>query len=157
MPESDLAKALGRIPSGLFILTARHEGQETGMLASWVMQAGFEPPAVSVAVRKGRFVAQWLAAGAPFALNVVPQGDSVLLKHFSRGFEPGENAFDGLQLHRSASGVPLLGAALAVLECSPIGSVDSGDHRVFLASVTAASVQQSAEPRVHIRTNGLRY
>ncbi|MBI3469346.1 MAG: flavin reductase family protein, partial [Planctomycetes bacterium] len=31
---------LGRLPSGVFILTARDGTDETGMLASWVMQAG---------------------------------------------------------------------------------------------------------------------
>ena len=36
-PDSALA-ALGRIPSGLFVLTLRHGGRETGMLASWVQQ-----------------------------------------------------------------------------------------------------------------------
>jgi hypothetical protein len=56
----DWARALGRIPSGLFILTARFEDQSTGMLASWVQQVSFDPPLVSVAVKKGRFVANWL-------------------------------------------------------------------------------------------------
>ena len=48
------AAALGRIPSGLFVLTARNGERETGMLASWVQQCSFTPPCVSVALRKGR-------------------------------------------------------------------------------------------------------
>ena len=43
MISTEIAPVLGRIPSGIFILTIRHADQETGMLASWVMQAGFEP------------------------------------------------------------------------------------------------------------------
>ena len=34
-----IGKALGRIPSGVFILTAAHAGKRGAMLASWVMQA----------------------------------------------------------------------------------------------------------------------
>src|ERR1700723_3031812 len=90
-PMTDsIADILGRIPSGLFVLTTRHGEQDSGMLASWVMQAGFEPPMVSVAVRSDRHIAEWLTAGSPFVLHVLPTGQKTLLKHFGRGFEPGE-------------------------------------------------------------------
>ena len=157
MPDSSLSDALGRIPSGLFILTARHDGHETGMLASWVMQAGFAPPMVTVAVKQGRYVASWLEAGAPFVLNLVPQGDKALLKHFGRGFEPGEPAFEGLELVRSSDDVPILAAALGHLACRPKGYIDSGDHRVFMAEITSGSLASEAEPYVHVRENGLKY
>ena len=52
------------------------------MLASWVMQAGFEPPMVSVAVKQGRYVCDWLTEGQPFVLNLVGEGQKKLLKHF---------------------------------------------------------------------------
>ncbi|MBC8108463.1 MAG: hypothetical protein H7Z14_17895, partial [Anaerolineae bacterium] len=41
-----IGKALGRIPSGVFVLTAAHAGERMAMLASWVQQAAFEPPAI---------------------------------------------------------------------------------------------------------------
>ena len=63
MPDSDpskrLAAALGRVPSGLYILTARHGDAETGMLVSWVQQCSFAPPLVSACherVNSARFV-----------------------------------------------------------------------------------------------------
>src|SRR5438874_8727460 len=72
------AAALGRVPSGLFVLTARHGTRETGMLASWVQQCSFDPPQVSMAVRKGRDVLDWLADGAAFVLNVLAEGQKQL-------------------------------------------------------------------------------
>ena len=57
-----IAAVLGRTPSGIFVLTARAaDGRETGMLASWVQQASFEPPMVTVAVNRKRFLHDWLA------------------------------------------------------------------------------------------------
>ena len=50
------AQALGRIPSGLFILSAGTGDQATATLVSFVQQVGFEPPVVVVALRKGRFI-----------------------------------------------------------------------------------------------------
>lgn len=157
MPDASLAAALGRIPSGLYVLSARHGPLETGMLASWVQQAGFEPPMVSVALRLGRYVTEWLGAGDPFVLNIVAEHDKALLKHFVRGFEPGEPAFDGLEILRSSQGVPVLAAALGHLECLPRAHVDSGDHRVFTAEVVGGHAADDRAPFVHLRKSGLRY
>lgn len=148
---------LGRVPSGIFILTAAHQGQSTGMLTSWAMQAGFDPPMLTVAVKQGRYVCDWLAAGAPFVLNVVGKGDKHLLKHFARGFEPGQPAFEGLEANHSSHGVPWLASAIGYLECEPAGHVDSGDHRVFLARVIGGAHTSDDPPMVHIRKSGKHY
>lgn len=157
MTAEPLAAALGRIPSGIYILTARHGDESTGMLASWVQQAGFDPPTVSVAIGRQRYLCEWLSAGAPFALHVVGHHQTNLMKHFGRGFERGQAAFEGLVVRSSAQQVPLLDEALAYLECAPRGHVDSGDHRVFLAEVTGGDVPHPGEPLVHLRRSGLKY
>jgi flavin reductase (DIM6/NTAB) family NADH-FMN oxidoreductase RutF len=157
MSTTEFASVLGRVPSGIFILTVRHGEQETGMLASWVMQAGFEPPMVSVAVKQGRYVADWLDAGAVFALNVVADGDKQFLKHFGRGFEPGQPAFEGLAISRTERGTPILDAAVGHLECVAASHVDSGDHRIYLARVEAGHLARDERPMVHVRKSGLNY
>ena len=49
-----ISRALGRVPSGLFIVTAGTGESATGFLASWVQQSSFEPPMVSVGIKKER-------------------------------------------------------------------------------------------------------
>ena len=128
------------------------------MLASWVMQAGFEPPMVSVAVKQGRYVCDWLTAGQPFVLNLVGEAQTNLLKHFGKGFEPGAPAFEGLAITHCARGVPILNDALGHLECEPVRHVDSGDHRIFLAKVVRGKLLDAdAKPMVHIRKSGANY
>lgn len=156
-PESPWAASLGRVPSGIFILTVRHGDQETGMLASWVQQAGFEPPMVTVAVKQGRYVAQWLDEGAAFVLNLVGKGETRFLKHFGRGFEPDQPAFEGLNIARTDAGMPYLVDTAGYLACQPRQHLDSGDHRIFLAEVTAGAMLNDLEPMVHVRKSGLRY
>ena len=160
MPDmpSDLASALGRVPSGIFILTALHDGRSTGMLASWVQQAGFEPPMLTVAVRKDRYVAGWIDASGRFTLNQVASGDKTLLKHFGRGFDPEEPAFEGLALREGASHGPILERALSYLACEVAGTVDGGDHRVYLARVVRGErLDHEPEPMIHLRKSGLHY
>ncbi len=149
---------VGQIPSGIFILSVGTGARATGMLASWVMQAGFQPPMISVAVKQGRYVCDWLSAGQPFVLNVVREGQKSLLKHFSQGFEPGQPAFEGLEIGHCARGVPIIKESLGHLECEPVGHIDSGDHRVFLAKVVRGRlIDTDNRPMVHIRKSGSHY
>ena len=151
------AEALGRVPSGLFIVTVRHEEQETGMLASWIMQAGFEPPAVTIAVRRDRYLADWLSNGTPLVVNIIADNDKSLLKQFGKGFAPGEPAFDGVEITRSPQNMAILAAALGHLECEVTGNLDTGDHRIVVAKVVGGRMAREGSPAVHVRKNGLRY
>ena len=122
------------------------------------MQAGFEPPMVSVAVKLGRYVCDWLSEGQPFVLNVVGEKQKELLRHFHTGFEPNEPAFEGLEITHCARGVPILSDALGHLECEPVRHVDSGDHRIFLANVCRGRlVHTDGHPMVHVRHSGAKY
>src|SRR4051812_19559627 len=103
---------LGRLPSGLFILTARNGPCETGMLVSWVQQCSFEPPQVTVAVRLGRDVLAWLTGGACFTLNLLADGQNQFIGHFGKGFALDEPAFTGLNVERGEGKSPVLVDAL---------------------------------------------
>jgi len=155
--EDNVAAALGRIPSGLFVLTVRHGASETGMLASWVQQCSFDPPRVTIAIRKGRAVLQWLSTGAALVINVLPEGAKNLIGHFGKGFELGESAFTGVKLARQHEAAPVLAAAHAYLGCHVVNRIDAGDHVVLVADVRTGAVLADGKPTVHVRKNGLSY
>lgn len=155
-----VAEALGRLPSGLFILTTRRGNRSTGLLASWVQQAGFDPPMVTVALGRDRYVADWVAESGRFVLNQLRAGDKHLLKHFARGFGPDEPAFTGLDLIDDARGGPVLVDALGYLDLEVAGDLDGGgDHRVLLARLVGGALLPGdrRDPMVHVRRNGLHY
>lgn len=156
-----LGAVLGRTPSGLFVLTSRSaEGLETGVLTSWVQQASFEPPMVTVAVNRKRFLHDWLAAAPQVALNLIGAEQKQFLKHFGAGFEPGAPAFTGLALARGVTGVPLLAEALGYLEGQIAGRLDAGDHVIYAVELLAAGRGpdfDAAQPWVHIRKTGWNY
>ncbi|HAA88643.1 MAG TPA: flavin reductase family protein, partial [Verrucomicrobiales bacterium] len=54
MNEERIGPALGKLPSGVYIATSTLDGEEVGMLASFVEQAGFEPPTITAAISAGR-------------------------------------------------------------------------------------------------------
>jgi flavin reductase (DIM6/NTAB) family NADH-FMN oxidoreductase RutF len=153
-----LAAALGKVPSGLFILTVRHGECETGMLASWVQQCSFEPPQVSFCVRRDRDVTAWLQPGAACTLNQLGEGQSHLISHFGKGFALGEPAFTGLNVERREGEAPILCDALACLLCRVTSRLSAGDHEVFVGTVVGGRLlKPEGRAWIHIRKNGLRY
>jgi flavin reductase (DIM6/NTAB) family NADH-FMN oxidoreductase RutF len=155
---SGLAQALGRIPSGLYILTVRHGERSTGMLASWVQQAGFEPPMLTVAIKRDRYVAGWIDATGRFTLSQLAKGSKALIRHFGRGFAADAPAFEGIELRHDASGGPVLASALAYLDAEVTGQLAGGDHHIYLATVSGgALLNPDLEPMVHVRANGFHY
>lgn len=161
MNKDQVGPVLGRIPSGLSILTAQSpDGDQTGMLASWVQQASFEPPALTVAVNAKRYLNDWLVDGAMVALSLVGESQARFLGHFGKGFEPGEPAFEGLSTELTPAGLTVLSDALGWLEGTVTGSVAGGDHRIYVVEITAGQpgeLLETEKPFVHIRKNGFGY
>lgn len=157
MDKHKIGPALGRVPSGIFIVTARQAHDETGMLGSWVQQAGFEPPMITVAVKKGRYITDWLAEGSYFVVNILSEDEKQMLAHFGKGFAQGEPAFEELVIHRSAQGVPVLSEALGYLECKVTARMESGDHILIVAEVKDGVLQNEGRPMIHVRNNGFHY
>jgi flavin reductase (DIM6/NTAB) family NADH-FMN oxidoreductase RutF len=155
--EKQWASALGRIASGLFILTARRGAQETGMLASWVQQCSFDPPLVMAAVRRGRVLEAWLHPGDRFVLNILDDTQTDMIVFFGRGIAPGENVFGTLPLERTTDGTAVLSESLAYLDCIVEAIYPSGDHEIMVGKVAGGRMLGGGHPMVHIRKSGLHY
>lgn len=148
--------AIGRIPSGCAILTTAHGNRSTGLLVSWVQQAGFAPPCITVAIKVGRPAASLIDASACFLLNVVGEDAAAMLQHFGQGFSLDDDAFEGLAVEATAFG-PAVKACIAHLACRVRQKVRVGDHDLYVAEVVGGDTTAGAKPYVHIRKNGLTY
>jgi flavin reductase (DIM6/NTAB) family NADH-FMN oxidoreductase RutF len=155
--QKPLASALGRVASGLFIVTARRDDAETGMLASWVQQCSFEPPLLSLAIQRGREIAGWLTESSWFTLNILDDTQTDMIVHFGRGFKRGEPAFEGLEVQRPESGGPVLDDALAYLECRVTTRLAAGDHDLVIAECKRGRLLSEGHPMIHVRKSGLHY
>ncbi len=156
-PHKSLAAALGRIPSGLFILTLHRDGIETGMLASWVQQCSFAPPLISVGVQRGRPIIALLPKDAVFTLNILEAAQTDMIAHFGKGFALTDDAFKDLDIAKSPPYGPILQEALAYLHARIIERVTTGDHEMLIAEVSTGALLDDGQPMVHIRKNGLHY
>ncbi|MEB3199189.1 MAG: diflavin flavoprotein [Synechococcaceae cyanobacterium] len=162
--DGDLDKALGRLSGGLYVVTARQgEGDAVrsgAMVASWVSQASFDPPGLTVAVAKDRAIEALLQVGDRFVLNILREDNAQpLLRHFLRRFAPGADRFRGVNvLEGVARGGPVLGDALAFLGCRVTQRMEVPDHWIVYAEVEQGNVSDAtARTAVHHRKVGNHY
>ena len=126
------------------------------MLVSWVQQAAFEPPSISVCVKRGRPIVQLMEASKRFMLNVIGEDPTAMFRHFGRGFTLDEDAFAGLPTTPTEYG-PMIEGCIAHLGCRIIRKIAVGDHDLYAAEVEASVVVNGAKPYAHLRTTGLSY
>jgi len=156
MPESTelspLALALGRVPTGLYIVTTRVGETPLGFVGSFVVQVGFEPPTVCVAIGSGRTHLAAVRESGRFAVSILDGASQGLMGAFFKG-----DAFERVEHVDSPGGMPVLPGALAWLDCAVSGEHGVGDHVVVFGTVEHAALQREGDPSVHLRRNGLGY
>lgn len=156
-PLSPLARALGRVPTGLYVVAMPGPDGPLGFVGSFVMQVGFEPPALCVAIAKGRDHLEAIRASERFAVSVLDGASQGVMGAFFRRYEGSETAFDHVAHETSPGGSPVLTEALAWLDCRLTGEHETGDHVVVFGTVTDGALRRENEPSIHLRKNGLGY
>jgi flavorubredoxin/flavin reductase (DIM6/NTAB) family NADH-FMN oxidoreductase RutF len=152
-------QAVGRLVGSLSIVTAQRGDATGAMVASWIAQASFNPPGLTVAVAKDRAIESLLYPGDQFVLNLLEEGKHIpLMKHFLKPFGPGEDRFVGIETKQAQSGLPILKDALSYLECRVQSRMDCGDHWLVYCTAEAGDVfTPSGKAAVHYRTTGTHY
>jgi len=157
--DADLQKALGRISSGLYIITATKGDVQSAMLASWITLASFEPLGFTVAVAKDRAIESLMQVGDTFVLNILEEGNHLpLMKHFLKRFPPGADRFAGVRTRPAENKSPILADALAYLECEVSSRMELSDHWLVYCTVDNGKVsKEEAITAVHHRRVGNYY
>lgn len=157
--DNELDKAVGRLSSGLYIITTRQGEATSAMLASWVTQASMKPLGITIAVAKDRAIESFMHVGDRFVLNVLEEGKyQPLMKHFLKRFAPGADRFAGVKTYPAGNGSPILADALAFLECEVVSRMECSDHWLVYSIVDNGRVSSpDALTAVHHRKVGNHY
>ena len=152
-------QALGRLVGSLCIVTTIQEELKGAMVASWVSQATFNPPGLTIAVAKERAIESLLPIGSQFILNILQEGNHIdLMKHFLKPFSPGEDRFVNINYDTAENGCPILTDSIAYLECQIKNRLECGDHWVLYATAKQGKLlSDSGITAVHHRKSGSHY
>ncbi|QKD82872.1 flavin oxidoreductase [Thermoleptolyngbya sichuanensis A183] len=135
-------QAVGRVTGSLCVLTAKQGSADIGVLTSWVSQATFNPPGLTIALAKDQAEALLPETGDGFVLNILKEGRN-LRRHFQKPMQPGEDRFAAVAHHPASNGCLVLDEAIAFLECQVQNRMECGDHWLIYASVDNGKVLET--------------
>ena len=147
MEDQTRSEILKSIPYGFYITgVVGADGEVNGFTTCWVSQVSFEPQQVIVAVNKAQHTHDLVESGGVFSLNFLDTSQEELAHKFTQALEY-ENGTVGGSPYTvgEATGAPLFDEAVAHLECRVVGSMEAGDHTVYLGEVVSANLERPAD------------
>jgi len=144
----DFRRLLGHFPSGVTIVTTSDaDGRPAGLTVSAFASLSLEPPLVLVCVDHKAQSYPALKDNRGFAVNVLSTDHEAISRRFA---STRLDKFDGVAYQMSALGLPLLGGALAHIECVTVNRHVEGDHTIFVGRVEAGATADG-EPLLYHR------
>ena len=147
--DSDTARALEQIPSGLFLLTAAYDGSRSCIRVEWVQRCSTTPPLIVAAIASCLPVVPIIRDSHCFALCQVSEDDRFLGRKFSEAPEYGEDPFDTLTTSSAPSGSPIVQRAMSYLDCEVIRHVDlDSEYGLYVGLVRHGAILNDGRPAV---------
>ena len=132
---------VGHLASGVTVVTTTNSDGNFGMTASSVTSLSAQPPMMLACLNQSAPTSKAVSSAGKFAVNILGQGHEHLATQFA---VPSEDKFKDVGLMDSVLGVPLLGEALAHLECEVVEEMTGGTHTIFLGRVLRATAREGA-------------
>jgi flavin reductase len=152
--EEPTREALEIIPTGLFLLTAAHDGQDNWQFVQRGLGITAGPPTiVLVVLSPSNKTTELVEASGEFGLSVCSpdQADLVVRSRGLTGHKV-EDKFAAVGLERIPSthiGAPLIANAFATMECVVQHRYPAGDRIMYVGEVLSLRHDPGTEPLVH--------
>lgn len=143
-------RVLWAMPYGLYVVGSRDGERRNGMTINWATQLGFDPKLVGISVEHEAFTHELIAAGQVFSLCLIDREDRAIVRKFTKPVEVDTAArtLNGIPYHDGRSGAPILGQAVAYVDCRVRQTVDLGGHSLFIGEVVDAAFQKPEDTPV---------
>ncbi len=153
MSTDEFRAALSRLAAGVVLLTA-HEptldpddptappGEDAGMTATAFMSVSLDPPLVMVSLRNDSRMDDLLDEQPLWAVSLLTESQSHIAGRFAmKGRISDRLLFEDIAYARGEhTCAPLVGGALATLECRTEQRVVAGDHTLYIGRVLGATL-----------------
>ncbi len=155
MNEKYRKQSLRMFSYGVYILSSLSEGEYCVSTVTWVSQASFEPPMISVCIKRNSASYEIVKKRGEFILHLLGDNQKELASTF---FKPTifENEKLNGQEFSLKNNLPLLKDIPAYIQCKVVEILENGDHPLFLAEVVNAKINNDSNP-LELRKTGWTY
>lgn len=146
--KNELRRVMGHFVTGVTVITSlRASGELHGLTANAFSSVSLVPPLLLICVDKKAESYPCFEESKVFTVNILSAEQEALSRKFAVS---GGNKFEGVSYRIGANGVPILDGSIAYLECRLSGSMDAGDHTVYLGEIEQAETHE-AKPLLFFR------
>ena len=148
--NDEFRAAMSRLAAGVVLVTAFEPpldaegpgGEDVGMTATAFLSVSLDPPLVLVSLRTGARMDDLLDEQPLWAVSVLAESQRHIAGRFAmKGRVSDRLLFADIPYVRGKeTGAPLVGGALATLECRTEQRVTAGDHTLVIGHVLSASL-----------------
>lgn len=145
--NDEFRAAMSRLAAGVVLVTAHDpddgpRGEDVGMTATAFLSVSLDPPLVLVSLRNGSRMDDLLAEVPVWAVSLLSESQRHIAGRFAmKGRISDRLLFADVPWTRGEeSGAPLMGGALATLECRTENRVVAGDHTLVIGRVVTAAL-----------------
>ena len=130
--EGRFREVLGHFATGVTVVTAMEDGEPVGFTCQAFTSLSLTPPMVALAPAKSSTSWPRIAKAGAFCVNILADTQEALCRAFAVS---GGDKFAGVEWHVGSAGTPVLGGALAWVECGLETIHDAGDHELVVGRV----------------------
>lgn len=141
--------ALGCFPTGVAVMTTRHEGELVGLTCNSFSSVSLDPPLVLWSLRTGSKSLAAFRASRTFAINILAEDQNLLSARFASSAIA--DKFEGVHHSAGLNGVPVIDDCVVSFECSTFAEHDAGDHVLFIGRVERFAHGRQDDPLVFYR------
>lgn len=142
-------RVLGNYPTGVSVITARGDGDAVcGLVVGSFTSVSLDPPLVGFFPDKRSQAWPRIEAAGRFAVNVLSSDQQTIARQIAK---PGSDKFTDIEIDLSPSGLPILSAAMMVIECTIRDVIETGDHWMVLGEVEHLEARRAADPMLFLR------
>ena len=145
MDEKKRKAALRMLSYGVYIITSKNDNDICASTVTWVSQMSFEPPLISVCIKKKSATYSMVKERKEFCLHLLGDNQKTLAASFFKHAVIEDGDLNGHPVI-FVNDLPVLIDAPAYLTCSVLEIINRGDHPLFLAEVKDAIVQKKMDP-----------
>ncbi|MFF6997441.1 flavin reductase family protein [Streptomyces sp. NPDC008313] len=163
--NDEFRAAMSRLTAGVVLVTAQEpsldpddpgapSSEDVGMTATAFMSVSLDPPLVMVSLREGSRMDDLLDEQPLWAVSVLSESQSHIAGRFAmKGRISDRLLFEDIPCVRGeVAGAPLVGGALATVECRTEQRVTAGDHTLVIGRVLKAGLPSpDGRPLLHFK------
>jgi len=130
---AEFRHAMGQFATGITVVTTVDgNGEPYGVTATSFASLSLDPPLVQWSLRNAAWSFPIFRENAHFAVNILASDQETVSRRFA---SPGVDRFKDLDVRPGTGGLPLIGGAMAWIECALEDTLPGGDHTILIGRV----------------------